>query len=269
MKGIRFSRKNLAVPYAIYMVLFVLIPIAIIVYYAFSDPSGMLSGDAFIAFFTSRTKIDVLFRSLLIGLLNTALCLVIAYPLALLLANKKFNTKYVLVLLFVMPMWINFVLRIGALKDLLVWMNLKPKDYPYLDTMIGLVYDYLPFTILPLYSTMLKIDYSQVEASYDLGANRVQTFFKAIVPQTIPGVISAASMVFMPTLSSYVVSDALSQRQIILFGNSIYASYSNGNPAGLNEASFMALIMLVIVIVSMVVTRKFERNSNDTRTSLW
>lgn len=269
MRGIKFSRKNLAIPYFLYLVLFVVIPIIIIIYYAFSDPSGKLSADAFMNFFTSRTKIDILIQSLLMGLINTLLCLLIGYPLAMLLANKKFNTKYVLVLLFVMPMWINFVLRIGALKDVLIAIGLKPMDYPYLDTMIGMVYDFLPFAILPLYSTMLNLDHSQIEASYDLGANKVQTFFKAVVPQTIPGVISAASMIFMPTLSNYVVSDALSQRQIVLFGSSIYSSYSNGNPAGLNDASFMALIMLFIVFITMILTRKFERNNNDVRTSLW
>jgi spermidine/putrescine transport system permease protein len=269
MKSIRFSRKQLAIPYSVFLVLFVLIPIIIIIYYAFSDSTGAMSWSALVNFFTSRTKVDVLFRSLLIGLLNTIICLIIGYPLAYFLANKKFNKNYVLVLLFIMPMWINFVLRIGALKDLLTWMNLKPKDYPYLDTIIGLCYDYLPFTILPLYSTMLKLDNSQIEAAMDLGANRRQTFIKAILPQTVPGIVAASQMVFMPTLSSYVVSDVLSQRQIVLFGNSIYASYTNGKPEGLNEASFMALIMLVIVFITMLLTHKFERTSQDERTSLW
>lgn len=269
MKLIRFSRKQLAIPYALFLALFVIIPILIIIYYAFSDASGALSWNALVSFFTSRTKVDILFRSLLIGLANTFICLIIAYPLAYFLSNKKFNKNYILVLLFVMPMWINFVLRIGALKDLLTWINLKPKDYPYLDTMIGLCYDYLPFTILPLYSTMLKIDYSQIEASYDLGANRIQTFTKAFFPQTIGGVVSASMMVFMPTLSSYVVSDVLSQRQIILFGNSIYSSYTNGKADGLNEASFMALIMLVIVFITMIATKKFDRENTTERTNLW
>ena len=116
---IRISRKNLAIPYFIFLILFILIPILIIVFYAFTDAEGYFSFDALVTFFSNYTKLNVLLVSLLIGLFNTILCLLIGYPIAYILSNKKFNKNYVLVMLFIMPMWINFVLRTGATRDLL------------------------------------------------------------------------------------------------------------------------------------------------------
>ena len=165
-----------------------------------------------------------------------------------------------------MPMWINFVLRTGALRDLLNWIGLNTGENPLVATMIGMVSNYLPFTILPLYSTMLKLDQNQIEAAMDLGCNRFQVFVKSIIPQTIPGIVSASMMVFMPTISSYVISDVLSEGKITLFGNSIYLSFSNSD---WNSGSFMALIMLVIIFITMIFTKKFERNEADSRTHLW
>lgn len=262
----RFSRKNLAVPFAVFLVLFVIIPILIVIFYAFTDSQGNFSFDAIVDFFTSVEKLNVLLISLLIGLFNTVLCLLIGYPLAYLLANKNINKNYILVMLFVMPMWINFVLRTGALRDLLNWIGLSTGENPLVTTMIGMVSNYLPFTILPLYSTMLKLDNSQIEAAMDLGCNRFQVFTKSIIPQTIPGITSAAMMVFMPTLSSYVISDVLSEGKITLFGSSIYISYTNGQE---NSGSVMALIMLIIIFISMIATSKFERNPAEERTNLW
>ena len=261
---IRISRKNLAIPYFIFLILFILIPILIIVFYAFTDPEGYFSFDALVTFFSNYTKLNVLLVSLLIGLFNTILCLLIGYPIAYILSNKKFNKNYVLVMLFIMPMWINFVLRTGATRDLLNWIGLNTGSYPIIATMIGMVSNYLPFTILPLYSTMLKLDQSQIEAASDLGCNPFQVFTKSIIPQTIPGIVSAAMMVFMPTMSSYVISDTLSEGKITLFGNSIYLSFTNSD---WNGGSFMALVMLIIVFISMIFSHKFDRNNQEGRSS--
>ena len=261
---IRISRKNLALPYFIFLILFILIPILIIVFYAFTDAEGYFSFDALVTFFSNYTKLNVLLVSLLIGLFNTILCLLIGYPIAYILSNKKFNKNYVLVMLFIMPMWINFVLRTGATRDLLNWIGLNTGSYPIIATMIGMVSNYLPFTILPLYSTMLKLDQSQIEAASDLGCNPFQVFTKSIIPQTIPGIVSAAMMVFMPTMSSYVISDTLSEGKITLFGNSIYLSFTNSD---WNGGSFMALVMLIIVFISMIFSHKFDRNNQEGRSS--
>lgn len=269
------KRKHLAIPYALFLLLFVLIPLLTILVYAFSkttyDDFGnkvtTFSFDAAASFFTKSYKWEVLFVSLFMGIQTTLICILLSYPAAFFLADKRFNKNTVLVILFIMPMWINFVIRTGATRDLLSWMGLDGSSHPWGATLIGMVYNYIPFTILPLYTTMLKLDRSQIEASYDLGANRVQTFFRNILPQTTPGIISAAEMVFMPVMSSYVISDTLSEGKITLFGNYIYLDFTNSL---WNEGSFMALVMLVIIGISMFLTRNVEKDAADNRGgALW
>ena len=262
----RFQRKYLCIPYFLFLILFVVLPILLIVFYAFTDTNGNFTMDAFVNFFSSTNKLNVLLVSLLFGVLNTIICLVIGYPIAYLLANKKYNSNYVIVMLFVMPMWINFVLRTGATRDVLTWLGINGGSHPYLATMIGLVYNYLPFVILPLYTTMLKLDKSQIEAALDLGCNRVQIFTKSIFPQTVPGVVAAAQMVFMPTMSSYVIPETLSEGKIVLFGNSIYLGFANNQ---WNSSSFMAVIMLLIIGLSMLVTRNFTEKDDGKDAATW
>ena len=261
-----FKRKYLAIPYSVFMALFVIIPILIILVYAFTgsteDGTIYFSFDALSSFFTSPTKINILVVSLFIGMLNTIICLLIGYPVAYLLANSKVNTNKILVLLFIMPMWINFVLRTGATRDVLTWMGINGGNHPYLATMIGMVYNYLPFTILPLYTTMIKLDKSQLEAASDLGANPAEVFIHSVIPQSVPGIVSAAEMVFMPTISSYVISDTLSEGKITLFGNIIYLNFSQSQ---WNEGSFMAFIMLLLVGISMLISRKFDKGEQRVR----
>jgi spermidine/putrescine transport system permease protein len=252
-----FKRKYLCIPYGVFLVLFIIIPILLIVYYAFTDASGNFTFDALVGFFTSWTKFNVLLVSIFVALQTTLICLLIGYPLAYFLADKKINKNAVLVTLFIAPMWINFVLRTGATRDLLTWMGINGGTSPYLATLIGMVYNYLPFVILPLYTTMIKLDRSQIEAASDLGANHVQVFFRNILPQSYPGIISAILMTFMPTMSSYVISDVLSEGKITLFGNYIYLDFSMN---AWNDGSFMALIMLVIVGISMLLSRKSDKN---------
>lgn len=256
----RFQRKYLCIPYALFLVLFVIIPIFFIVYYAFTDGNGNFSFDSLVEFFTTTNKINVLIESLLFSTINTIICLIIGYPVAYILANKKYNTNYVLVLLFIMPMRINFVLRTGATRDVLTWLGFNGGSAPYTATIIGLVYNYLPFVILPLYTTMLKLDKSQIEAAMDLGCNRVQVFTRSIIPQSVPGVVAAAQMVFMPTMSSYVIPETLSEGKIVLFGNSIYLGFANNQ---WNSSSFMAIIMLAIIAISMIITKNFSEKSED------
>jgi len=262
----RFQRKYLSIPYAVFLVLFVILPILMIIYYAFTDANGNLSFQAFINFFSSTSKLNVFVNSLMFSILNTAICLLIGYPLAYLLANQKYNKNAVLVMLFVTPMWINFVLRTWATRDVLTWLGIGGGTAPYLATMIGLVYNYLPFVVLPLYTTMLKLDKAQIEAAINLGCNKVQVFTKSIIPQSIPGVVSAAMMVFMPTMSSYVISDVLSEGKITLFGNSIYLSFSNSQWA---DGSFMAMLMLIIIAITMLLTRNYTEKDDGGKSSRW
>ena len=262
----RFKRKYLSIPYLLFLFLFVVVPILFIVYYAFTNKGGSFSFSNLTKFLSDSTNINVLLISFVYAILNTLICLIIGYPLAMILANKKYNKSTVLVMLFVMPMWINFIVRTSATRDVLNWIGISTGEYSNLTTMIGLVYNYLPFVVLPLHSTMLKMDKSQIEASMDLGANGFQTFFKVIIPMTMPGIVSAATMVFMPTLSSYVISDILSEYNVVLFGSYIDLYF---NQADWNFGSFMALIMLVLIGISVFITRKFSNDESGGRSSLW
>ena len=259
------QRKYLSIPYIVFLVLFILVPIGIVIFYAFTydytatDGSKYiaLSGEAFINFFTSWSKWNVLLVSLFIATLTTLICLIIGFPLAYFLADKKVNKNAVFVTLFIAPMWINFVLRTGATRDLLTWIGINGGNYPYIATLIGMVQNYLPFVILPLYTTMTKLDRSQIEAATDLGATPVQVFYKNIIPQAVPGIVSACLMTFMPTMSSYVISDTLSEGKITLFGNYIELEFTN---KAWHDGSFMALVMLVLIAISMVISQKFSKD---------
>lgn len=267
MSKIKFKRKYLSIPYFLFLMFFVVVPLLLIVYYALSDESGRISLTNLTKFFANKNKIGLLSISILIGALNTALCILIGYPVAMILAkkNRGKNKMSIMILLFIMPMWINFVLRTAATRDLLYWIGLDGGSHPYLATMIGMVYNYLPFTILPLYTTMLKMDKGLIDASYDLGANKFQTFIKTQIPLSMPGIISAAMMVFMPTMSSFVISDVMGERKIQLIGNTIQFNFDQMR---WHEGSFIALIMLVIIGISIILTRKVDKEE-DARGGIW
>ena len=257
----RFQRKYLSIPYILFFLFFIIVPVFLIIFYAFTDKiTGTFSFSNVVKFFSDKTNVNVLIISLTYGLINTILCLLIGYPVAYFLADRKINKSAVLVTLF-----INFVIRTGATRDLLTWIGLSGGSYPEAATIIGLVYNYLPFTVLPLYTTMLKMDRNQIEASRDLGATPIQTFVKVIIPMTMPGIVSAATMVFMPTISSYVISDILSEYNVVLFGSYIDL-YFNQNDWYFG--SFMALIMLLLIAISVVISRKFSKD-NEGKESIW
>lgn len=258
------QRKYLSIPYMMFLFMFVIFPIVIIIVYAFTDENMMFSFNALVNFFTTPSKLNVLAVSLFIALQTTLICLLIGYPLAYFLADKKVNKNVVLITLFIAPMWINFVLRTWATRDLLSWIGITGGQTPYLATLIGMVQNYLPFVILPLYTTFLKLDKSQLEAAADLGANPAQVFFKSVVPQSIPGVVSACTMTFMPTMSSYVISDVFSEGKITLFGNFINLEFNNKL---WNDGSFMALVMLVLIGLTMLVTNFTDKKKVDERRS--
>lgn len=207
-RGLRslFKRSYLAIPYGLFLAMFVVFPLFLIVYYAFTDKSGGFTFANFIEFFTTTSYISNVLISIGIACVTTAVCLLIAYPVAYILSRFKSARSYILVLLFVMPMWINFVLRALSLRELLDLLGLLGKTN-FLNTVIGMVYDFLPFMILPLYTTLIKMDRSLEEASADLGANGVTTFFKITLPLSVPGIVSGAMMVFLPSMSCYVITD--------------------------------------------------------------
>ncbi len=256
---LKFSRKQLCIPYTLFLVLFVIIPILVIVYYAFTDKStGAFTLNNFIRFFSDNTQLTTLLSSIGLGLLTTLLCLVIGYPVAYLLSNSKYNKNTILILLFVMPMWINFVMRAAALRELLYMLGLRGSNMSFFKTLVGMVYDFLPFMILPLYTTMVKMDKSVIEAAADLGANNAQVFVKAVIPLSMPGIVSGITMVFMPTMTCYVVSDIMSERSFEVLGTLIDRNFMDN----WNVASAIAIILLVIIGLGMIITNKFGDDSS-------
>ena len=269
-KRFRFNfRASLGIPFAVFMLVFVIVPLCLIVYYAFTNSSGQFSLENWKTIFTSIEKWRLIGRTFLIALLTTIICILIAYPIAFILSNRKINKNKVLVYFFILPMWVNFVLRTLALKDMVNWLTNTlfsfqlTAEHPFIGVVLGMVYDYLPFAILPLYNQMLKLDKNQIEAAADLGANPIQVFTKTIIPMTIPGIVSACTMTFMPTMSSYVIvffmGNGLPEVSIIGTQIEIYANSGN-----YNSASILSLLMLLIITLS-VIGEKFLSKKDETR----
>ena len=262
---IGFSRKHLLIPYAIFLLLFVVFPLLLVVYYAFTAKTGEFTLDNFVWFFTNASTIKNLLTSMLIGLITTVICLLIGYPVAYILSRIKSSKKTILLLLFIMPMWINFVLRAMAMKELLVLIGIFGK-YNFLNTIIGMVYDYLPFMILPLYSVLIKMDRSLEEAACDLGAGRVKVFTSVTLPMSLSGILSGITMVFLPSMTCYVISDTFSNGKVTIIGKLIELWFGQGD--NWNYGSAIALIMLVIMLVTTLVTNKFSKNEDTRGTNL-
>ena len=281
MKSLRFSRKQLGIPYALFLLIFVVFPLVLIILYAFTevDPNGKfeLSGVKvsftfanFIDFFSKSSNIRVLFISLGLAVVTTVICLIIAYPLSYILARSNLNKNGVLLLLFVLPMWINFVLRTAAMKELLFAIGMYSSNkLSFVNTVIGMVYDYLPFVILPLYTAMIKLDKSLLEASADLGAKPASTFFRITLPLTVPGIVSAVTMVFLPTTTSYVVSDTLGNGNVTIIGKIIESQFST--MFNWHAGSAIAMVLLVVIFATMLITNKFtDDDSTQARgNGLW
>lgn len=255
-----FSRKQLCIPYGLFLAMFVVLPLLLIVFHSFTDKNGSFSVDNFVRFFTSSTTLTTLIISVLIGFATTLICIIIAYPVAYILARSNLNKGGTLLMLFIMPMWINFVLRAMAMKDLLTLIGVFGFNN-YVNVIIGMVYDYLPFMILPIYTVLIKMDRSLIEASLDLGASPFRTFTRVTFPLSVSGIASGATMVFMPTMTCYVISDTFGNGLITIIGKLIDEQFTTFQNWNLGSA--MALVLLVIMLVSMWVTGGFK--SDDVR----
>lgn len=252
----RFSRKALGIPYAIFLLLFVAAPLLVLVYYAFTNGQGQFTVANLSNFFTDPHTLGTLAYSLLIAFVTTVVCLLMAYPVAFFLAKSHFKRSGVLLMLFILPMWINFTLRITAIKEILTVFEGNLALYPFLNSIIGMTYDFLPFMILPLYNTIVKLDDSLVEAAKDLGANDRSAFFRITLPLSVPGIVSGIAMVFLPAMTNYVVLDMLYNSTYIM-GSLIGSYFAAYNWHG---GSMIALILLAIICVFTLVTGGSDEN---------
>lgn len=258
--------KKLAYPYFVWMVLFTVVPLFIVVYYAMTDAEGNFT-------LNNLTSISgygsVFARSLLLALIATVICLVIAFPVGYFLSRLRVNKQHIMLMLVMLPMWMNFLLRTyawmgllsvnGPVNTLLGFIGLGP--YTMLNTsgavVLGMVYNYLPFMILPLYSVMEKIDKSVLEAASDLGCSSMNVLFKVIVPLSLPGITSGITMVFVPAISTFIISRMLGGGSNLLIGDLIEMQFL-GNSYNPNLGAAISLVLMVIILMIMTIMNQFS-----------
>lgn len=235
------KRSSWALPYFIFLVFFVVLPLLLVLVYALQDGSGHFTLSNVTKFFTDSDALSTFAVSIEIAIETTLLCILIGYPAAWILSNKEYNRSAVTIVLFIMPMWINALMRTLATAELFNVLGISLGKGTLL---YGMVYDYLPFMIYPIYNVLDKMDKSYAEAAQDLGATPWKVFWKVIVPLSMPGVASGVLMVFMPTVSTFAISEFLTNNKIKLFGTIIQ---ENINSSMWNYGAALALIMLVII----------------------
>ena len=240
-----FRPTAFSFPYIAVTVVFVIVPLILVLVYAVKGADGSFTFDNFAKVFTDADTLSQLAKTIGIAALSTVICLLIAYPVAYILASSPFNKMAILSLLFIIPMWINFMLRIFALQSIL---NLFGIQKGFWAAIIGLVYDFFPYMLLPIYTVLLNIDKSYGEASRDLGANSVTTFFKVTLPLSLPGVISGISMMFMPVFSSYAITMTMGDMSSNVFGAKIATLFDLHN-YGYGSALSFVLLLLVIAVM--------------------
>ena len=235
------KRSSWSIPYIVFLVIFVVLPLLLIIIYAFQDNSGHFTLSNVIRFFSDADAVSTFGLSLEVAIENTLICLLLGYPAAYILANRKLNKSAVTIILFILPMWINALMRTLATAEL---FNVLGVTLGKGTLLFGMAYDYLPFMIYPIYNILLKMDKSYAEAAEDLGATPVQVFTKVTLPLSIPGITSGVMMVFMPTVSTFAISEFLTNNKIKLFGTIIQENITSSM---WNYGAALALIMLIII----------------------
>ena len=267
------SRKLLSGPYLFWAASFIIIPLLMIVYYGLTDKEGgftLLN----LAQITTPENLKALGLALLLSFISTLLCLVLAYPLAMILSEKNVNQTSFIVLIFILPMWMNFLLRTlawqnlleknGIINSILGFFHLPAQtliNTPYA-IVLGMVYNFLPFMVLPIYNVLAKIDKDVIFAARDLGANGIQTFSKIILPLSVPGIISGITMVFVPSLTTFVISDLLGGSKILLIGNVIEQEFTQAS--NWHVGSGLSLVLMIFIIASMALIAKYDKNGEGT-----
>lgn len=267
------KKKLLTVPYLFWAVSFIIIPLFMILYYGLTNEKKeftLLN----LAKITTPENLKALGLALLLSLVSTAICLILAYPLAMILASKSMNQTSFIVLIFILPMWMNFLLRTlawqtlleknGVINSVLSFLHLPTQSMINTPSAIilGMVYNFLPFMVLPIYNVIVKIDKDVISAAKDLGANNVQTFLKIILPLTTSGIISGITMVFVPALTTFVISDLLGGSKILLIGNVIEQEFKQSS--NWNVGSGLSLVLMIFIIASMALIAKYDKDGEGT-----
>lgn len=267
------KKKWLATPYMVWAVGFIIIPLIMILFYGITtkeDGSFTMENLLLIADPLYR---KALWLSLKLSIISTLICLIVAYPLGMLLVKKNVNSGSFIIMVFMLPMWMNFLLRTIAWQNLLEKTGVINSFLNFLGIpsvnmintsyaiVLGMVYNFLPFMIQPIYNVLVKIDKNVINAARDLGANSFQTFMKVTLPLSMPGVISGITMVFVPSLTTFVISNILGGNKIVLIGNLIEQQFKTIN--NWNAGAGMSVVLMVFVLVSMALVNKTEKEAED------
>ncbi|WP_415336411.1 ABC transporter permease [Clostridium perfringens] len=276
--------KNLsfaAYPYVVWSAIFIVIPLLLIVFFSFTskvDGRFVFSFENFQRLF-EPIYFTVFIRSIWLAVLSTVSCLILGYPIAYIISKLPIKRRNMLIHLFILPMWMNFLLRTyawmailgrdGLINTLLGYIGIGPIKMLYTDgaILLGMVYNFLPFMVIPIYTVLIKIDKNLVNAAYDLGANKAQAFRKIILPLSIPGIISGITMVFMPAVSNFVIPSLLGGGKYMLVGNLIEQQFTTiGN---WNFGSALSIFMMILILISMAFMSKYEKNGKEGGKQLW
>ena len=270
MKKSSISQKMLDKPYLLWSVLFIIVPLVMVVFYAFTDKTGAFT---FSNIAQIKNYFPTILLSVLYGLAATVICVLIGYPFAYALSKHSVNTKRTMVLLVMLPMWMNFLIRTyslmtilgdsGVVNNLLNALGLK--SVHMINTggavIFGMVYNFLPYMILPIYTVLSKLDNSLVEAAHDLGSGRITTFRRVILPLSLPGLLSGITMVFVPCVSTFYITQKLGGGQIVLIGDVIETQFQSANNYHLGAA--LSFVLMILIFVCLGVMNYFDDGTQD------
>lgn len=262
-----------AYPYFAWSTIFIVVPLLIVLFFSFTtktDSGYVFSLENYTRLMASQ-YVSIFLRSVWLALISTIACLIIGYPVAYIISKMKASKRNFLIMLFILPMWMNFLLRTyawvpilgktGIINTILAKFGIEPIWFLYNDfaVLLGMVYNFLPFMVLPLYTTLIKMDVNLINAAADLGANRIQIFKKVILPLSVPGIFSGITMVFMPAVSTFVISRLLGGGQYMLLGNLIEQQYTT--MGDWNFGSAISIFMMIIILIFMAISSKFDGTS--------
>lgn len=270
MKKSSLSQKMLDKPYLLWSVLFIIVPLVMVVFYAFTDKTGAFT---FSNIAQIKNYFPTILLSVLYGLAATVVCVFIGYPFAYALSKHSVNTQRTMVLLVMLPMWMNFLIRTyslmtilgdsGVVNSLLNALGLK--SVHMINTggavIFGMVYNFLPYMILPIYTVLSKLDNSLVEAAHDLGSGRITTFKRVILPLSLPGLLSGITMVFVPCVSTFYITQKLGGGQIVLIGDVIETQFQSANNYHLGAA--LSFVLMILIFVCLGVMNYFDDGTQD------
>ncbi|MBR3400726.1 MAG: ABC transporter permease [Parasporobacterium sp.] len=268
-------RRVVLAPYSLWALLFILVPLCFVAYYAFTDNSFAFTFDNILRFFTATSEVEgkqvytyllIFWRSLKLAVISTVICFLLGYPLAYFMARSSERRQKVMMTLIMIPMWMNFLIRTyawmtilqdtGILNSVLTAIGIGKLHIIGTESavVIGMVYDYLPYMVLPIYSVMAKMDVKLLEAARDLGCNGMGVLKRVILPLSLPGVLSGVTMVLIPSVSTFYISQKLGNGKFFLIGDAIEGQYVANN---LHFAAAMAFILMVILLVVMALMKKY------------